>query len=100
MVRVCSLSSGGDIHYYVYIQPNSDMINVYKPRQDMRVFIELSHSSIGSQLFRYSCVVWLNICRMSVSASSITQRPLQEQHSMRALLGSAPGWTHSQETRL
>ena len=54
MVRVCSLSSGVDIHYYVYIQPNSDMMNVcllYKPRHDMRVFIELSHSSIGSQLF-------------------------------------------------
>ena len=37
--------------------------------------------------------------RMSVSASSITQRPLQEQHSMQALLVSAPGWAHPQETR-
>ena len=84
------------------IQPNSDMMNVcllYKPRHDMRVFIELSCGSVGSQMFMYSCVVWLAICRMSVSASSITQRPLQEQHSMRALLVSAPGWTHPQETR-
>ena len=54
------------------IQPNSDMMNVfllYKPRHDMRVFIELSHSSIGSQLFIiiYSCVVWLNLQNVSIS---------------------------------
>ena len=42
--------------------------------------------------------VWPTICRISISVSSITQRPLQEQHSMQAQLVSAPGWTHSQET--
>ena len=44
--------------------------------------------------------VWLTIHRMSLSASSTTQHPVQEQHCMLAKSLSAPGWTRIQEIPL
>ena len=97
-VSVLSLLWGGYI--LSRIQPNSDM--------KMYVFKTQAWNTCIYRIVTWQCrqpdvhgvVLFVPLFyRMSVSASSITQRPLQEQHSMQALLVSATGWAHPQETR-